>query len=411
MPGIGTRPVTALSVGERVRLYRVRRGLSRERLAQLSGVSESWLKQVERGTRKADSLRMLIPVAEALRLQLWDLIPGPRRLAPDGSSLSDAFAAVERALLPRVFGTRNGEARELSWLRAELDRTWTLRDSGRFGETAARLTVLIPSSEASAHEHVHRAGDTEALTLYAEVHWLTAYALFRAGERGELSRIAADRFAQAARRIGDPLLMAASARCLAHVLLHCGQAEAARSVVGDALDALQPGVGTGDAAYQSVWGALLLAGALAEARLGDRATSRRMLREAEEPARRVGDVDEYHMTFGPTNLLIHAASCALELGDFGEVVRVGRQIDVSGMPGHLVVRRAQVHLDLALAYELQRQDEAAVLRLHEAERTAPQFVRSSAAAREMVRAILRRPVGRSVPGLIDLAGRVGALTD
>jgi hypothetical protein len=271
--------------------------------------------------------------------------------------------------------------------------------------------VLIPAVETGLYAQGSGHDELVAISLYAEVHWLAAYTMFRASERGELSRIAADRFVLAVRRVGDPLLMGASARCMGHVLLHAGQAEAARSVIADALDALAPGVGSGSRDYLSVWGGLLLAGALAAARLGDRAAYRRMLRDADEPARRLGDVDQYHMTFGPTNLLIHSVSCALELSDFGEVVRVGRQIDTSRLPEGVVVRRAQVHFDLAVAYEQQRQDESAVLRLREAERTAPQFIRNSAVARTMVRAMLRRPGGRSVPGLLNLAERVGALTD
>jgi hypothetical protein len=117
------------------------------------------------------------------------------------------------------------------------------------------------------------------------------------------------------------------------------------------------------------------------------------------------------MSFGPTNLLIHSVSCTLVLGDFAEAVRAGRQVDMSRLPSNLTVRRPQVHLDLAMAYEPQRQDEAAVLRLREAEHTAPQFVRNSPAACEIARAILRRPGGRSVPGPLDLAERVGALAD
>jgi transcriptional regulator with XRE-family HTH domain len=65
MPRASERQVTALSTGERIRLYRIRRGLSRERLSGLAGVSPSWLEQVENGTRKADSLRLLVAVAEA----------------------------------------------------------------------------------------------------------------------------------------------------------------------------------------------------------------------------------------------------------------------------------------------------------------------------------------------------------
>lgn len=62
---------------------------------------------------------------------------------------------------------------------------------------------------------------------------------------------------------------------------------------------------------------------------------------------------------------------------------MGREIDTSPLPADLRGRRAQVHLDLAHAYELQRQDEAAVLRLYEAEREAPELIRYSPAVREM----------------------------
>jgi transcriptional regulator with XRE-family HTH domain len=219
----------ALSTGERIRLYRTRRGLSRERLSGLAGVSPSWLKQVENGTRKADSLRLLVAVAEALNMPVWDLIPGPRRLAPDGGPQDDAITRLEDALLPRVFAPQNADVPDLSAVRAELDETWIVRYSGLFGEAARRLAVLIPTVEAAVH---HDTDGSRALELYAEVHWLTAYTLFRAGERGEHSRIAADRFVTAARRVGDPLLMAASARCLGHVLLHEGKADAARTVLG-----------------------------------------------------------------------------------------------------------------------------------------------------------------------------------
>jgi hypothetical protein len=97
--------------------------------------------------------------------------------------------------------------------------------------------------------------------------------------------------------------------------VHAGQPAAACSLVGAAINSLEPGVGTGSAEYLSVWGALLLASAIAAARQGDRATCRLMLREAGDAAGRVGHADELHMTFGPTNVRIHAVSTATELGD------------------------------------------------------------------------------------------------
>jgi hypothetical protein len=59
---------------------------------------------------------------------------------------------------------------------------------------------------------------------------------------------------------------------------------------------------------------------------------------------------------------------------------------------------------------MKRQDEAALHRLLEAERIAPELARNHAMVREMVSAMLRRREGRSAtPGLRELADRVGIL--
>jgi XRE family aerobic/anaerobic benzoate catabolism transcriptional regulator len=59
-------------VGERVRLERVRRGMSRKLLSQASGVSERYLAELERGSGNA-SLLVLRQIAEAMSLRVSDL--------------------------------------------------------------------------------------------------------------------------------------------------------------------------------------------------------------------------------------------------------------------------------------------------------------------------------------------------
>ena len=59
-------------VGERVRLERVRRSMSRKTLSQTSGVSERYLAELERGTGNA-SLLVLRQIAEAVSLRVADL--------------------------------------------------------------------------------------------------------------------------------------------------------------------------------------------------------------------------------------------------------------------------------------------------------------------------------------------------
>jgi XRE family aerobic/anaerobic benzoate catabolism transcriptional regulator len=98
-------------VGERVRLGRARRGMSRKVLSQASGVSERYLAELERGAGNA-SLLVLRQVADALGLEVAQLVSDEperpidlalalhqlERLAP--SDLAEA-----RRLLAERFGT------------------------------------------------------------------------------------------------------------------------------------------------------------------------------------------------------------------------------------------------------------------------------------------------------------------
>ena len=52
--------------GERIQILRERRGLSRPVLAGLVGMSASWLKGIEHGTRPPPRLPLLVKLAEAL---------------------------------------------------------------------------------------------------------------------------------------------------------------------------------------------------------------------------------------------------------------------------------------------------------------------------------------------------------
>src|SRR6201988_1016251 len=60
-------------VGERVRLGRARRGMSRKTLSKASGVSERYLAELERGAGNA-SLLVLRQIAEALSIEVSALV-------------------------------------------------------------------------------------------------------------------------------------------------------------------------------------------------------------------------------------------------------------------------------------------------------------------------------------------------
>lgn len=97
-------------VGERLRLKRASRGMSRKVLAQASGVSERYLADLESGTGNA-SLRVLRQLAGAMSLAVEDLVadrperPVDLALAINQlERLSTADLAEARRLLGQTFG-------------------------------------------------------------------------------------------------------------------------------------------------------------------------------------------------------------------------------------------------------------------------------------------------------------------
>src|SRR5262245_4952522 len=99
------------SVGERVRLGRARRGMSRKVLSQASGVSERYLAELERGAGNA-SLLVLRQVADALGLEVAHLVSDAPERPIDLAlalhqleRLSPANLAEARRLLAERFGS------------------------------------------------------------------------------------------------------------------------------------------------------------------------------------------------------------------------------------------------------------------------------------------------------------------
>jgi hypothetical protein len=80
----------------------------------------------------------------------------------------------------------------------------------------------------------------------------------------------------------------------------------------------------------SVYGSLLLRGAMAAARHDDRHTAYELLAEAEDSSARLGDDLNLRWTaFGPTNARLHRINIAVTLGDAGTALDVARTVDLA----------------------------------------------------------------------------------
>ena len=104
-------------VGERVRLGRARRGMSRKVLSRASGVSERYLAELERGAGNA-SLLVLRQIADALGLEAAQLISDQPERPIDLTlavhqleRLSSVELAEARRLLAQRFGKPSASAR------------------------------------------------------------------------------------------------------------------------------------------------------------------------------------------------------------------------------------------------------------------------------------------------------------
>jgi hypothetical protein len=128
--------------------------------------------------------------------------------------------------------------------------------------------------------------------------------------------------------------------------------------------------------------------ATAAARRGDRAAVTELLSSADSAAERLGsDANYWQTSFGPTNVMLHRLSSALDLGDINFVIEHGPRVDSSVLP---TVRQVAHGIDLARAHSYAAQDDEAITALLAAEAKSPQLVRHNPAVREIVRDIHRR---------------------
>ena len=392
-------------IGERIRIYRKRRGLSQQELAGLVHRSESWLSQVERGIRSIDKLSVLIDVAKVLKVNVETLSGQPFSLAPNGEPELDGIAAIQRALSSYpglgVTSPTPGTLRDIERMTDEVHRRYQAAD---YGAATRILPALITSTDALVAES--QGGERQhALELQGSVYVAVAKLVTKVGN-AELAWLTADRAANAALHAESATLGAAAAYQVACAFLKNDRLDDAETVALTTATNLRDDTPTG----VSLRGALTLIAAVIAGRRSDRAEATERLQRAQLLADQLGEEANYGWTaFGPTNVAIHRVSTAAELGDAGEAIAKAELLDVSALPEGLLSRRAQIHIDMAWAYTQRRGDAEAVINLLEAERVAPQTVRYNVLVRELLREMLKRERRTATPGLRALAQRAGVL--
>jgi hypothetical protein len=159
----------------------------------------------------------------------------------------------------------------------------------------------------------------------------------------------------------------------------------------------------------SVYGALLLRGAIAAARYEDRDHAYALLNEAARAAAHLGADRNLRWTaFGPANVAAHRVAVAVDLGDAGSAVAQAEKIEMRRL--RLPERKAMVLLDTARALTQWGKWERAFEAIRAAEQQAPEEVRTRPVVHHMISELAQRspaPLRRRVS---EYATHVGAST-
>ncbi len=153
----------------------------------------------------------------------------------------------------------------------------------RYSELITRLPRLLAQLDAACGS---LGGDDKlrAYALAADAYHFAAGILLKTGDDG-LAHLATDRSMTAALASRDPLTVGASARIVTHTLASSGHLQAAIATARNHSQRLDRQTGTHTPESLSVYGSVLLRGALAAAQHDGRATAHEMLTEAADAAR------------------------------------------------------------------------------------------------------------------------------
>lgn len=273
----GMRFTDEATVGERVAFYRRRRGMTQEVLAGLLGRSVEWLAQFERGAKELDRLSTIVAIADALGIEPVKLLPAAfttqRRELRDSviGTAPDSVAAIKDAMFryngsARVLGVPDRAPVGHAELAVRINEVFVCSQTERWSRLGSLLPDLIADAWQAAHTSTgeHQRHAFGQLSLVWRV---TSGMLDRIGEK-DLPWIAAERDMTAADRSEDGLLIAGAAWRLAVVLRHSGHLQESIEVPVTAADVLRPQLAQSPQ-HASMYGALMLKGAVGAASVGD----------------------------------------------------------------------------------------------------------------------------------------------
>ncbi|TDZ45782.1 helix-turn-helix domain-containing protein [Mycobacteroides franklinii] len=403
------------TVGERIELRRLELRLSRRLVANLVGRSEEWLRLVETGRLRLDSVEVIMRLARALRIEDFrDLIDWPaRREMPECRTVTDLLRPMRSAILdhPAINAaalwegnSRRSQAAPAVDISTALDLYESIWSGprGRYSQLAQQLPIAL----AQMRQHYWYSGGADGPEHLIRLYHLCRELCSRAGAH-DLALIAADRGMLLAGSSTQRVVVAASAWHVADALIQWGRTGdghwyALAAAAGLSSDATG---GTDDDAA-ALRGALQLLAAQTAATVPDPAETKRLLAAAEHTAVRLGEHRQVHgVGFGRDEVGLTRMEAALACSDFDGVIQAASSTVLSEKCA--AGRRARFHIMTARAFVGLHDEMGAAFELTKAADSSDEDLRYDTDAHRTLRSLLRRDnhlLRRDLVRLSHLAG-------
>jgi len=368
------------TLGGRIREARRDRGMTQEALAAAAGVSVDLVSKLEQGRRQSARLTTLAKIANALDVQISDLVDGRDRLGTDrdgGSVLAVRDALLSPSLLPGLDeADDDGIPTPLDEMNRAVHAGWDAYWAGRFGDVLAALPGLIGEARVT-HSALGAAAVHPLALAYA-----LASNLMTQINRTDLGLIAAERAITVAHGGDDQLLWATMYAEYSWVLHHQDRYREAEQVAANIAERVEPSFRDDDTAI-ATWGNLLMTAIAPTVAQGNDPAD--YLRLAGAGAERLGRrVPVYHTSFAPPTVAMQATYGYSTLREPGKALKAAERI----RPGDLRGISWGAHLmDVAQARFDAGHRRAAAETLLEAQRVSPVWFRHQRIAESLTREI------------------------
>lgn len=389
------------TIGERIVTLRGKR-LTQTALAARAGVSVDLIRKLEQGVRHTLSIRSLHKIARVLDVDPAQLLA--KTISLPGEVENSGVVAIREALT-RVDHLIDDEppveALTLVKARRGISYGWGCYWAGRLDELGRLLPDLITQMLAT----VRGASDVErgeAHDLAAQLYQLTVCTLVQLGYP-DIAHLAIRDALRLAEFGSDPLRPAVLRCTLAWLLLTQGRSVEAHRLATATAAAVAPR-GDSPLPFWSVYGSLLLTGATAYGRAGDRPGARVLLDEARDAASRTGNRNDYESAFGPDQVLMQTVDVELVTENYVDALSVGARMrpDAALPPA----ARARHLSDVAMAHTRLGHDGRAFDALVAMRNIAPSWMRYQSQPKEIVRELRERSCP---PVLREMAQQLGVL--